>query len=155
MQYGRAEVARRRQKLRALFAAIDGAGLSAELTSHYARYLCVLVSGYAEQSVKELVRQHARQQSSPRIQRYVSRQVDWVSNVDSERLKQLIEGFDVRWWSDLAAKRPDEIEAFDSVATVRNGVSHGSDAGITMATIKQYFDQISEVLDELCDLFDP
>lgn len=139
----------------AVFTAIDGAGLGPELISHYSRYLCVLVSGYAEQSVKELVTEYVRTKSSEPVQRYVGRQLGRLRNIDYEKLKQLIESFKPEWWADLEARRTDELTAFGSVATVRNGVSHGSDAGITMATVKQYFDQISTVLDDLCDLLDP
>lgn len=152
---GRHEVARRRQRIAALIGTINGAGLSAELTAHYARYLCVLVSGYAEQSVKELVTQYSRSKSNEPIQRYVGKQVGLVRNIDQERLKQLIEAFDPEWWRALSHARPDELEAFGSVAAVRNSISHGGDGSITIATLAQYFHQISDVLDDLCDLFDP
>ncbi|MGY2065568.1 HEPN domain-containing protein [Blastococcus sp. SYSU DS0619] len=152
---GRAEVARRKQRLTATFAAIDGAGLGSELTSHFSRYLCVLVSGYAEQSVKELVAHYCRTKSNEPIQRYVGKQLGRLRNIDLEKLKQLVESFQPEWWVELEDKRADELSAFTSVATVRNAVSHGGDAGITMATIKQYFGQISVVLDDLCDRFDP
>lgn len=153
--YGRQEVARRRQRIVALLGTINGAGLGAELTAHYARYLCVLVSGYAEQSVKELVTQYSRSRSSAPIQRYVGKQVGLVRNIDYERLKQLIEAFDPDWWRTLSQARQDELEAFGSVAAVRNSISHGGDGAITIATLTQYFQQISDVLDDLCDLFDP
>lgn len=152
---GRNEVERRKQRLEAVVTSIDGAGLSPELTSHFARYLCVLVSGFAEQSVKELVAHYGRLKADARTQRFVGKQVARVRNIDRERLRQLVQAFDPQWWSDLENRFPDELSAFDSVATVRNGVSHGSDAGITMVTIKQYRDQIVEVVDALCDLFDP
>jgi len=61
----------------------------------------------------------------------------------------------VEWWTELETKRSDELTAFGSVATVRNAISHGDEVDITIATVIQYFNQISTVLDELCDLFDP
>lgn len=152
---GRAEVARRRQQLDATFAKIDGAGLSAELTAHYSRYLCVLVSGFAEQSIKELVAQYCRQRSSSQIQRFAGKQMARFRNIDLEKLKQVLESFDTAWWLSLSERRPDELSALGSVATVRNGVSHGSDSGITLATIKQYYTQISVIMEDLCDLLDP
>ncbi|WP_372487955.1 HEPN domain-containing protein [Prescottella equi] len=152
---GRNEVGRRKQRLAATFEKIDGQGLSPELTAHYSRYLCVLVSGYAEQSVKELVNHYCRSKSEPRIQRYVGTQVKKVRNIDAEKLKQLVQSFDTAWWDELSVKYRDELPAFDSVATLRNGISHGSDSGITMSTVTQYFNQISTVLDALCDVLDP
>ena len=58
---GRAEVNRRRQKLAATMQSIEAASLDPELISHYSRYLCVLTSGYVEQSVKELVIHYCRE----------------------------------------------------------------------------------------------
>jgi hypothetical protein len=152
---GRAEVARRKQRLTAQFKAIDGAELSAELTSHYARYLCVLTSGYIEQSTKELVIEYCRRRSSEPIQRYVGIQLKKLRNIDSEKLKGLIESFNVDWWQQLSQKYPDELDSIGSVATVRNSISHGGDSGMTMSTIRQYFEHSTTVLDYLCDLLDP
>lgn len=152
---GANEVARRKQRLNAVFGAIDGAGLSGELTSHFARYLCVLLSGYAEQSVKELVTQYCRLKADPRIQRFVGQQLKRIRNIDEEKLRSLLESLDPQWWADIQQRFPDQLSAFGSVAAVRNSVSHGGDAGITMATMKQYRDQVYEVVDALVDLLDP
>lgn len=151
---GRDEVARRKIKLEAVFAQMVGAELTPELISHYSRYLCVLVSGHAEQSVKELVTQYVRLRSEQRVQRYVGKQLDRLRNINVEKLRQLIESFDNQWWRDLEQKFPDELEAFDSVATIRNSIAHGGDTGITPVTVRQYFDQVSTVLDALCALLD-
>jgi hypothetical protein len=152
---GRDEVARRKKKLEAVFAQMDGATLSPELISHFSRYLCVLVSGHAEQSVKELVAQYVRKRSEKRIQRHVGKQLKRLRNIDLDKLRQSVESFDPQWWSDLEQKVSDELAAFDSVATIRNSVSHGGDTGITPLTVRQYFHQVSTVLDALCELFDP
>lgn len=152
---GRQEVDRRKRRLMSLLAAIDGAALGPELTGHYARYLCVLVSGYAEQSIKELARQYTRNKSNLPIQRYVSTQIGHVRNIDLGKLKRLLDAFDPDWYRELSEKRPDELEAFGSVAALRNNISHGGDGSITIATLKQYFEQINLVLGDLCDRFDP
>jgi hypothetical protein len=117
--------------------------------------MCVLLSGFAEQSVKELVTHYCRTSSNEKIQRYVGQQLKRLRNIDHEKLKQLVESFDTRWWTDLSDRYPDDLSAFDSVATLRNNISHGGDAGITLATFRQYFAQVSTVIDALCDLFDP
>jgi len=152
---GRAEVLRRRQRLKALFRSIDDAGLDAELTSHYSRYLCVLVSGYAEQSIKALAGCYCEKRSERRVHRYAAGQLSKLRNFDLERLRQLVQGFSPEWWDLIEDQRSDDLVAFTSVAAVRNAISHGTDTGITIGTITQYFDQISRVLDDLCVLFDP
>jgi hypothetical protein len=153
--YGRAEVERRKQRLKALFGAVSGIDIGPELLSHYSRYLCILVSGFAEQSVKELTAQYCRKRSPVPVQRYVGAQLKRLRNIDLDRLRELVQSFNVDWWSEVEANRADEIQAFGSISTVRNSVSHGGDSGITMSNVRQYFDQICVVLDDLCDKFDP
>lgn len=155
MQYGRVEVHRRRQKLEAAFTALHDVEIPGELIAHYSRYLCVLVSGHVEQSLKALVTQYCLKRSSPEVRRYVSRQLKWLSNVNTEKLKQLVESFDADWWVRLEAEHGDDLSAFDSVAADRNAISHGDETGITIDRISQYFRQISRVLDWLINMFDP
>jgi hypothetical protein len=57
---GRAEVERLRQHLDATFKRIGSVDSDLELLSDFARYLCVLVSGYIERAVAELLLEHAR-----------------------------------------------------------------------------------------------
>lgn len=152
---GRHEVERRRKRLGATLAAINGAALTPELTSHYARYACVLVSGYAEQAIKELVRQYTRNRSSAPIQRYVAAQLKRLRNINADDLRQLIESLDAAWWAALRDEMPDELMAFTSVAAVRNQIAHGEETGITIATVAQYFDDVSAVLKHLADVLDP
>ncbi|CPS13984.1 HEPN domain-containing protein [Mycobacteroides abscessus] len=151
---GRDEVRRMRDRLTSIFTQIDGAGLPSELISHYSRYLAVLVSGYAEQSVKELVRQYVRTHADHRSQRYVGHQLKRIRNIDDDRLREILQSLDTTWWDDLQAEYANELEAFKSVAVVRNNVSHGGDSGITISTVRQYFDQISTVLSFLADRLD-
>jgi hypothetical protein len=57
---GRAEVWRLKQRLDATFERAGRVGSDLELQSDFARYLCVLVSGYMEKAVVELVLEHSR-----------------------------------------------------------------------------------------------
>jgi hypothetical protein len=155
MLRGRAEVIRRRQKLEALFDSIRDGGLSPELTAHYARYMCVLVSGYAEQSVVELASHYCGKAASPRVGRYAARQLDRLANVNVERLKQLVVAFDPQWWEELLGTQTDALEAFDSVVALRNAIAHGEERDVTLGRVRDYFRDISRVLLALGELLDP
>jgi hypothetical protein len=134
---------------------IEAASLDPELISHYSRYLCVLTSGYVEQSVKELVIHYCRRRSAEPIVRYVSQQVSQLRNINRQKLRTLIESLDSSWWTKLENSHSVELEALDSIATVRNAISHGQDTGMTIATIRQYFSDVNAVLSDLCNEFDP
>lgn len=129
--------------------------LSPELLAHYARYLCVLVSGFAEQSVKELASHYCKKRASDPVHRYVRGQLSLLRNVDLEKLRKLVQAFSTEWWQQIENELGDELQAFVSVASTRNNVSHGGDSGITMNVVGQYFEQISRVLTRLSELFDP
>jgi hypothetical protein len=76
-------------------------------------------------------------------------------DVTQEKLKQLIESFDPEWWGQMVQNRVDELAAFDSVTAVRNSIAHGEDTGITLLRVAEYFRQVSVVLDDLSNRFDP
>lgn len=151
---GRAEIERRRQKLQSTFEIINGHELSAEALAHYSRYLCVLISGYAEQSIKEIAADYCKKRASGPVHRYVRGQLKLLTNIDKEKLRKLVQAFDPDWWNRLEGELEDELTAFISVASTRNNISHGGDTGITVATVRQYFDQVSKVLFRLTDLFE-
>jgi len=152
---GTAEVDRRRQRLQSTFDLINGQAIPPELLAHYSRYLCVLVSGFIETSVEELVTHYCRIRSAEPVERFVTQQVGRINNIDLDKLRQLVYTFNPDWWAILEAEHPDELQAFLSVASTRNSVSHGGDTGITIGTVCQYFDQVTVVIVRLCELFDP
>lgn len=152
---GRGEVARQEQRLRAAFEAIDGSEMGPELRSHYSRYLCVLLSGHVEQCLRALLLDFAHKRASAPIVSYVGVQVGQLRNVNKDRLSQLLTAFDRALWLDLEGRCPDELEALDSIAAVRNVIAHGGESGITMATVTQYFGQIKTLLATLSDILDP
>src|SRR5579875_3983201 len=89
---GRSDVKRRRDRLDSVVRQLDGTGLQPELLAHFARYLAVLISGYVEQSAKELVREYARGQSDDRVQRLVGKHVERFHNLDNDKLTQPLHG---------------------------------------------------------------
>lgn len=64
---GRAEVWRLRQRLDATFKRVNLAPADAELQSDFSRYLCVLVSGYVETAVTELILEPVEKTRPPRF----------------------------------------------------------------------------------------
>jgi hypothetical protein len=147
-----AEVDRRHRKLLAVFAGIDGQDLPAEVLAHYARYLCVLVAGFAEQSAKELFSEFARVQSTERVHRYVAGQLKLVWGLDAVKLQRLVETVEPVWWDDLALNYQDGLDALASVAALRNQLAHGQDAGVTIPTMRTYLAQVNRLMRRISTL---
>lgn len=153
---GRREIQRNRQRLDATFERIKRIHADAELQSDFAKYLCILVSGFVETRVKELILEHTRQKSGPSVQRFVESRMRRGTNFKSERLSKLLGSFNPEWERNIATVLVDEKkDALNSVVSLRNGIAHGQSVGITFQSISTYYKQIILIIDAVADLCDP
>jgi len=152
----RAEVARLKQRIDATFKRIEGLDSDLELRSDFARYLCVLVSGYLETSIAELVLEHARRSSTPTLHRFVEVKTPRFTNANSQRLQNLLGSFDLDWRQTLESSLVDERNnAVDSVVDLRNTIAHGGFVGVTYQRISEYYRRAHEVFERIADLCAP
>ena len=152
---GRAEVARLRQRLDATFkrAYTLPPDSDPELLSDFARYLCVLISGFLEQAVIELLLEHVRNQASPSIQQHVERRLRQFTNANVQKLLDLFGGFDPDWRLKLEAYLVDEHkDAVNGIVDLKNTISHGKFAGVTLVRAKDYYGRVNRVVDKIADL---
>ena len=153
---GRAEVRRLKQRLDATFKRLGGVGEDLELQSDFARYLCVLVSGYLEKAVSELVVEHARRTGAPSLQRFVDQRTRRFTNAKSQKLYNLLGDFDPEWRALLETHIAGELkDAVDGVIDLRNNIAHGQSVTITYARISDYYSRVQRVIDYIADLCDP
>ena len=153
---GRAEVRRLRQRLDATFKRVNLTPADTELQSDFSRYLCVLVSGYVETAVTELILEHSRNNSSPTIQMYVESRTQRLTNLNCERLEQLLGQFNPDWRAAIASILVDEKkDALNSVVSLRNKIAHGGSVGVTYQRISEYYNQIKPIIDLVADLCVP
>jgi hypothetical protein len=153
---GRAEIERQKRILDATFKRASKLGGDAELLSDFARYLCVLVAGFLEQSVIEIALQHARTHSQPSVQRHVEGGLRRFTSAKAERIIQLLGSFDSDWREDLEGHLVDEYKAaVDSIIALRHTIAHGRSAGVTMVSVKDYYERVKVVVDHAADLCIP
>ena len=140
----------RQQRLDNLFEIIRILEGDPELTSHWARYLCVQVSGFLETSIQTVLSDYARCQSSKHVSRFVDAQVGRFQNLNMERILNLVGQFDPDWEKELRIATEDEPkDAVDSVVANRNRIAHGEDVGITFGRVSRYYDNAKLVVDLL------
>ena len=112
-----------------------------------ARYLCVLVSGFAEQATRHIYAEYARSRSAPSIARYVERQLEGWTNANATKLYTVTSAFDPQWARELedylAGRRKD---ALDSVVANRHLIAHGRDVGLTYVRIRDYYVEVKDVV---------
>jgi RiboL-PSP-HEPN len=153
---GRAEVRRLKQRLDATFSRLGGVGTDLELQSDFARYLCILVSGYLETAISELIVEHARHTGAPSLQRFVDQRTKHFTNANSKRLSDLLGDFDEEWRVSVETYVVGELkDAVDGVVSLRNKIAHGESVGVTFNTISAYYSKIQKVINHIADLCDP
>ncbi|MDA2934975.1 HEPN domain-containing protein [Acidobacteria bacterium AH-259-D05] len=119
-----------------------------ELQAHWARYLCVLVSGFVETSVQQIYSQYAGEQSSPVIANFVSKTLSRHINLNMTKIIALASLFDPRWASKIEFDTEGELKAaIDSIAANRNSIAHGQDTGVSLHRIRDWYEKALRVIE--------
>lgn len=152
---GRLEVARLKMKLDATFSRVSLLE-DLEVRADFARYLCVLVSGFLENAAYELFLAYTRCKAAPPVRSYVQVQLERLTNLNSERLLQLTGAFDAERRANLETFiNGRRGEALNSIIALRHNVAHGGVASVSYVRVRQYYDTVIEIVDYLADLLDP
>lgn len=120
----------------------------AEVQSHFAKYLCVLVSGYIEKSVRVIFSSYAQNRSTPPLAKYVCDSVGDFQNAKMGKIIELFRSFDPSWAEaleqDTQGARKDAI---DSVVANRHKIAHGDNSDISYVRMLGYWKFVKEVVD--------
>src|SRR5438093_3063587 len=68
-----------------------------EVRAHWARYLCVLTSGFLEEALRLLLEDFAKRKAHPAVAQYVASSLQSVSGINDEKLRQLLGRFSLEW----------------------------------------------------------
>ncbi len=147
-----------RQRLDHLFAKISLTSNPAD-QSEWSKYLCVLVSGFIEESLRVLLEEYTNKHSAPNIQNFVKKQIDSITNCKTTRILEVLGKFNQKWAEEFTIKiqersdKTDEIKnSIDSVITNRHTIAHGGNVGITYARIQTYYNNIKKAVEILEDI---
>lgn len=150
------EAVRYKQRLDNLFKQISAFSENIELQSQWARYLCVLVSGFLETAVRAIYGEFAGKMASPYVANYVKYELDSFQNPKMGKILELTNAFNPLWADKLKTATEGKLEtAVDSVVANRNQIAHGENVGITYRRIKDYYEDVVKVVDlieKMCDL---
>jgi hypothetical protein len=142
------EVIRYQKRLDGLFKQVSLMRDNAELQSHWARYLCILVSGFLEVSVRSLYSGYAKSKAAPYVVNFVERNLERLQNPNMEKILSIAVSFSPEWEAELRAATEGALkDAVDSVVANRNSISHGQDVGITYVRVSDYYKRVVRVLE--------
>lgn len=124
-----------------------------ELKKDIARYVCVLVSGYIEESLRLLINNYANGKSSPKIQHYVNSNIKRITNCKYNKIIDVLNAFDSAWSDDFTTKVstqepiPNQFkDSIDSVVSTRHEIAHGKNSGISIVRIEEYFQNVDKAI---------
>jgi hypothetical protein len=152
------ELHRSKSRLDAVFRQAGGLGASGdqELQAHFSRYLCVLVAGFVEVSVRRIFVRYAGGHSDPNVARFVTEQLKGFQNPKMENIYLLARGFSVDWEADLRTVTAGELkDAIDSVVANRHKIAHGESVGLSLGVLKGYYARVVEVIEVLEERYGP
>jgi hypothetical protein len=114
-------------------------------------YICIRVSGFLEQAVRQIFYELARRKGDRALARFVSEQLSWETNFNAERLCNVIGRFDPDWQRDMEAYLQDDNRknALDSIKNNRNNLAHGEWVGVGLATMKEWYKRVTDSVDHL------
>jgi len=142
------EISRNKQELDYLFEKVTAFSADTYLQSHWARYLCILVSGFLETSVRIIYREYAKKKAIPQIANFVEGKLEDFQNPKMEKILQLTGLFNKDWENDLRRETEGELkDAVDSIANNRNKIAHGDSVGIGYIQIKAYYERAIKVIE--------
>lgn len=119
-----------------------------ESQAHSAKYLAVLVSGYLEQAIKELLLHYTSQGTRSQISRYVEKTWPISRNMKADSIQNILNQFDSEWgdefhnWLTKDDKRKSHI---NSIVEWRNSIAHGQESnttGVTLVSVNTAFTTI-------------
>jgi hypothetical protein len=127
-----------------------------EVQADYAKYLCVLVSGFFENAIVALALDFADRKSSPEVSAFVERQLDFWTNPNTEKICALIGSFSSEWRDRVANFLIDERKAsVNSLVALRHKIAHGESVGTSLSQVKAHYAIILDVVEFIAGLFDP
>ncbi len=128
-----------------------------ELRVDLAKFVCVRVCGYVEQSLVALATSHSESKSAPTVARFAT---SWLSRTQNPRRETLVEfarRFDHAWGDELNLlfDTIDPTETFNSLVQTRNDIAHGLSTGIGQDTLIRHFSLAVDVVSWFTNKLDP
>lgn len=143
------EITRQRQRLDDLFQKAKDLP-DAEIQSHWSRYLCVLVSGFLENSVRITYSEYARLRSDVSVADFVESRLRQFLNPKMGSIVELAGCFNQEWRKRLEDETKGRLsESVNSIVNNRHKIAHGESVGLSLHTLKQYYSDALEVVELL------
>lgn len=130
----------------------DDIAFELQVQAHWAKYSCVLISGFIEQAIKELLLEHASGKAAPRIRKYVEGTWPSSRNMRCDAISDILSHFDDGWATEFDSwiKKKERKKEINEIIKWRNDIAHGKEANTNNVTISS----VEKKFSIACDLVD-
>ncbi len=144
------------KRLDSLFERTRDLSSDPELLSHWAKYLCVLVCGFLENSVELCLIEYCRKHGDENVNNFVSTELRSFQNPKMGKILELFGSFSKTWEEDLRQQSEGRIsDAINSIVANRHMIAHGGTSQLSMAGVKGYYIDVVravEIMRKICAL---
>lgn len=127
-----------------------------EMRSHWARYLCVLVSGFLENSVELCLAEYSKRGSNTPVSNFVSRKLREFQNPRMSAILELLGSFNPVWKTEMDAVTQGQLsDSVNSIVGNRHKIAHGESVSLSMGSLSGYYNdavKVVELLQKTCGL---
>ena len=119
------------------------------LRSHLTKYICVLCSGFIENSIYHTFSDIAESACPPSVVlAYTKSQLYKIQNANSEKIKELAKSFNPTWEVDSRKylQENNRGAAINYILKDRHNIAHGRDSDITIVKLEEYLAKTVEVI---------
>jgi len=119
------------------------------LRSHLTKYICVLCSGFIENSIYHTFSDIAENSCSPSVVlTYAKSQLYKIQNANSEKIRDLAKAFNPDWDDALRLflQENNRGAAINYILKDRHNIAHGRDSDITIVKLEDYIMKTVEVI---------
>jgi hypothetical protein len=122
-----------------------------EISSFLAQYLCVLCSGFLEDSIRIIYGNFAEEHGSHQhVTAYVKKQLKFFQNAKYDDILKLTYIFSHEWGENFENFVDEEMKtSINTIVNNKNQLAHGQSSGVTYSQMKKYFNNLLKVLDFL------
>lgn len=107
--------------------------------AHWAKYICVLINGYLEQSIRDLVLEYASMHTNSVTQQYIDKSWPRPLNLRCRNFSQFLSKFNQTWadeFKNWLAENDQYEKDLDAIVKSRNNIAHGKEANATNVTLR-------------------
>ena len=147
------EIDSQRKRLDSMFERSKDLPDDPEIKAHWAKYLCVLVCGFLENSVEICLSEYCKQRSNIQIQNYVRSQLYYFQNPKMDEIQKLFGVFSRQWQERLEIECKGELsDAVNSIVGNRHKIAHGGSVSLTIGGLHKYYQKALKVVDLLQEI---